>query len=173
MQRVFGRPGCMKKRSAGSSPTKRISESSMRLPRRFEHLPQSGSIKRFRNMGIPPPLPWGLLWMNCCKSTPSESGEKILLTAFGSGFTWGARRTEGRMRRKSHFLFPGQGAQYPGMGKDFSETFAVARETFEEADDTFRQKISPRLFLKALKRFLQRRKIARSRFLSPAWRFSE
>ena len=33
------------------------------------------------------------------------------------------------------FLFPGQGAQYPGMGKDFYDTFLVVRETFEEADD--------------------------------------
>lgn len=33
------------------------------------------------------------------------------------------------------FLFPGQGAQFPGMGKDFYESFPVARQTFEEADD--------------------------------------
>jgi [acyl-carrier-protein] S-malonyltransferase len=32
------------------------------------------------------------------------------------------------------FLFPGQGAQYPGMGKDFYDQFSVARQTFEEAD---------------------------------------
>jgi [acyl-carrier-protein] S-malonyltransferase len=43
---------------------------------------------------------------------------------------------------KIAFLFPGQGAQYPGMGKDFAESYAVARETFEEADDLLRRKIS-------------------------------
>ena len=32
-------------------------------------------------------------------------------------------------------LFPGQGSQAPGMGKDLAEKFAVAREIFEEADD--------------------------------------
>jgi [acyl-carrier-protein] S-malonyltransferase len=32
-------------------------------------------------------------------------------------------------------LFPGQGAQFPGMGKDWAEAHAVARETFEQADD--------------------------------------
>lgn len=38
------------------------------------------------------------------------------------------------MKNKA-FLFPGQGAQYAGMGKDFASVFAVARETFEEADE--------------------------------------
>ena len=33
------------------------------------------------------------------------------------------------------FLFPGQGSQHPGMGKDLAEQFAVARETLEEAND--------------------------------------
>ena len=33
------------------------------------------------------------------------------------------------------FLFPGQGSQYAGMGKDLSENFSVAREVFEEAND--------------------------------------
>jgi [acyl-carrier-protein] S-malonyltransferase len=32
-------------------------------------------------------------------------------------------------------LFPGQGAQFAGMGKDWAETHAVARETFDQADD--------------------------------------
>lgn len=33
------------------------------------------------------------------------------------------------------FVFPGQGAQHAGMGKELSENFAVAREVFEEAND--------------------------------------
>jgi [acyl-carrier-protein] S-malonyltransferase len=32
-------------------------------------------------------------------------------------------------------LFPGQGSQFVGMGKDLAERFAVVRETFQEADD--------------------------------------
>lgn len=36
---------------------------------------------------------------------------------------------------KIAFLFPGQGAQYVGMGKDFYENFPVAKRVFEEADD--------------------------------------
>lgn len=33
------------------------------------------------------------------------------------------------------FLFPGQGAQYVGMGRDFHDAFSLVRETFSEADD--------------------------------------
>ncbi|WP_227979789.1 ACP S-malonyltransferase [Nocardia spumae] len=32
------------------------------------------------------------------------------------------------------FVFPGQGAQFPGMGKALADTSAIARETFESAD---------------------------------------
>ena len=33
------------------------------------------------------------------------------------------------------FIFPGQGAQFPGMGKDLFENFSVARKVFEEANE--------------------------------------
>lgn len=33
------------------------------------------------------------------------------------------------------YLFPGQGAQYPGMGRDLAETYPEARQVFEEADE--------------------------------------
>lgn len=33
------------------------------------------------------------------------------------------------------FLFPGQGSQFSGMGKDLAENFPIARQTFEEASD--------------------------------------
>ena len=34
---------------------------------------------------------------------------------------------------KLAFIFPGQGAQYVGMGKDFYEKFPVCRQTIEKA----------------------------------------
>ncbi len=33
------------------------------------------------------------------------------------------------------FVFPGQGAQYAGMGRDLAENFPVCRQLFEEAND--------------------------------------
>ena len=40
------------------------------------------------------------------------------------------------------YIFPGQGSQYPGMGKNLVENFAVARRVFEEADDALHFSIS-------------------------------
>jgi len=37
--------------------------------------------------------------------------------------------------RQLAMIFPGQGSQSPGMGKDLAEKFPVARQVFEEADD--------------------------------------
>ena len=44
------------------------------------------------------------------------------------------------------FLFPGQGSQAVGMGKELAEKYPVARETFDEADEALRYKLSQLCF---------------------------
>jgi [acyl-carrier-protein] S-malonyltransferase len=44
------------------------------------------------------------------------------------------------------FIFPGQGSQYVGMGKDLAETFTEAREVFQEVDDALSQNLSGLMF---------------------------
>lgn len=44
--------------------------------------------------------------------------------------------------KKIAFIFPGQGAQNVGMGKDFANAYSSARLIFEEADDLLNRKVS-------------------------------
>ncbi len=48
--------------------------------------------------------------------------------------------------KKIAYLFPGQGAQSVGMGKDFYENFASAREVFQEADEILKMNLSKIIF---------------------------
>jgi [acyl-carrier-protein] S-malonyltransferase len=44
------------------------------------------------------------------------------------------------------FLFPGQGSQAVGMGKDLAQKYRIARQTFEEADEALGYKLSQLCF---------------------------
>ena len=44
------------------------------------------------------------------------------------------------------FIFPGQGSQAVGMGKELAASFLAAREVFEEVDDALKQRLSRLMF---------------------------
>lgn len=47
---------------------------------------------------------------------------------------------------KRALIFPGQGSQQVGMGKELAAAFAVAKETFQEIDDALSQNLSRIMF---------------------------
>ncbi len=52
-------------------------------------------------------------------------------------------------KKRIAFLFPGQGAQYNGMGHDFYRDFPTAKRVFDEADDILNRKLSEIIFNKS------------------------
>jgi [acyl-carrier-protein] S-malonyltransferase len=50
------------------------------------------------------------------------------------------------MSRKIAYIFPGQGSQYVGMGKDFYDSNPVAKAVFDEADTLLGSKFSELIF---------------------------
>jgi len=50
------------------------------------------------------------------------------------------------MEHEAAYIFPGQGSQYTGMGKDVAEQFPAARRVFDEIDDALEFSISKLCF---------------------------
>lgn len=53
--------------------------------------------------------------------------------------------TKGRYMKKA-LLFPGQGSQIVGMGKELADNFAVARKVFDEVNDALSENLSEIMF---------------------------
>jgi len=50
------------------------------------------------------------------------------------------------MVKKLALVYPGQGSQKIGMGKEFFDSFAESKETFQEIDETLKQNLSQLIF---------------------------
>ncbi len=60
------------------------------IAKRFKHLPQERIFKTVQKYGNTSASSVGIALDELLKNGPLKSGEKILLTAFGAGLTWGA-----------------------------------------------------------------------------------
>lgn len=60
------------------------------IAKRFDHLPSNRIYKTLHKYGNTSASSIGIALDELLKSEPVQSGDKILLTAFGGGFTWGA-----------------------------------------------------------------------------------
>ena len=50
------------------------------------------------------------------------------------------------IKKKTVFMFPGQGSQSVGMGKDLYDTYSKAKAVFQEVDETLHQNLSKLMF---------------------------
>lgn len=60
------------------------------IAKRFEHLPQERIFKTVQKYGNTSASSIGIALDELLQQGPLQSGEKVLLTAFGAGLTWGA-----------------------------------------------------------------------------------
>src|SRR5690242_12251532 len=63
----------------------------------------------------------------------------------GGAMSDGISRKAGEKMSRA-FVFPGQGSQAVGMGRDLSEAFAAARYLFQEVDEALKQNLSRLMF---------------------------
>jgi [acyl-carrier-protein] S-malonyltransferase len=57
-----------------------------------------------------------------------------------------SKKSKNQIRQMKAYVFPGQGAQFTGMGKDLYETSALAKELFEKANEILGFRITDIMF---------------------------
>ncbi len=60
--------------------------------------------------------------------------------------TFNIKQMKGYKKMNTAFIFPGQGSQTIGMGKDLFDNFKTAKDVFEEVDDTLHFSLSNLMF---------------------------
>lgn len=72
--------------------------------------------------------------------------EPILLTFLKFCTIYSERVNEEIGLSMISFLFPGQGSQHVGMGREIYESFSCAKDVFQEVDDTLNQNLTQLIF---------------------------
>ena len=67
------------------------------------------------------------------------------------------------------YVFPGQGAQFPGMGKDLYENSAVAKDLFEKANEILGFRITDIMFEGTPEELKETKVTQPAVFLNPKW----
>src|SRR4030042_4364037 len=126
--------------AGGSISVVRMSNATMRKFMRLPKGPWGGSQNRCSR---PPPKSKRGSRAKRPDSRPGPgSGPCAPRPRSGSTNAVWSRPDDGIVMKKLAFIFPGQGSQKVGMGKDFLERSSLAKELFARADDSLGFKIS-------------------------------
>src|SRR5579864_5783759 len=93
--------------------------------------------------------PSNMAWPRCIRPLSAvleRCPERSIFSRSASKIWAEARQRQMNESMKIAFIFPGQGSQAVGMGKELAEKYPEARQTFEEADEALGYKLSQLCF---------------------------